>query len=291
VQGLEPKSSNQRSKTFSDYAQNVFVPNILRKMDTCDRCDVVWDIYREESLKAHTRATRGVGEQLRVQGDTYLPGNWKSFLRVNSNKTSLFHYLAGELSKARLPEGKMLITTVGDETIVNNNGTQAVEDTSGIEPCNHEEADTRLLLHCKHAYSSGKRRIVVVATDTDVVVLAIAAAAAFLQDCSLWVQFGHGRHMRFIAAHQIAVNLGLLRSSALPFFHAFTGCDTCSSFKGIGKKTAWETWRVFPEITPVFQSLSQCPAELTEEQLCVIQRFTILMYKRTSNVVEVNEAR
>ena len=89
VQGLEPKSSNQRPKTFSDYAQNVFVPNILRKMDTCNRCDVVWDIYREETLKAHTRATRGVGEQLRVQGDTDMPGKWKSFLRVNSNKTSL----------------------------------------------------------------------------------------------------------------------------------------------------------------------------------------------------------
>jgi 5'-3' exonuclease len=67
--------------------------------------------------------------------------------------------------------------------------------------------------------------------------------------------------------------------------------STCSSVKGIGKKTAWETWRVFPEITPVFQSLSQCPAELTEEQLCVIQSFTILMYKCTSNEVEVNEAR
>ena len=58
VQGLEPKSSSQRSITFSDFAQNVFVPNILRKMNTCDRCDVVWDIYREDSLKAHTRATR-----------------------------------------------------------------------------------------------------------------------------------------------------------------------------------------------------------------------------------------
>jgi hypothetical protein len=65
----------------------------------------------------------------------------------------------------------------------------------------------------------------VVATDTDVVVLAIAAAA-FLQDCEIWVQFAHGRHMRFIAAHQIAANLGPLRSSAVPFFHAFTGCDT-----------------------------------------------------------------
>ena len=289
AQGLEPKSSSQRSITFSDYAQNVFVPNILRKMNTCDRCDVVWDIYREDSLKAHTRATRGEGEQLRVQGDTNLPRNWKSFLRVNSNKTSLSHYLAGELSKARVPEGKLLITTVGEQIIVNDNGSQAMDDTSGIEPCNHEEADTRLLLHCKHAYRNGKRRMVV-ATDTDVVVLAIAVLSV-LPGCFLWVQFGHGRHMRFIAVHDIAANLGAPRSAALPSFYSFTGCDTCSSFKGIGKKTAWETWGVFPEVTRVFQSLSQCPEELTEEQLGVVQRFTILMYKRTSNLVKVNEAR
>ena len=67
------------------------------------------------------------------------------------------------------------------------------------------------------------------------------------------------------------------RSAALPFFHSFT--------------PAWETWGVFPEVTREFQSLSQCPEELTEEQLGVVQRFTILMYKRTSNLVKVNEAR
>ena len=87
-----------------------------------------------------------------------------SFLRVNSNKT--LHYLAGELSKARVPDGKLLITTVGDQIIVNDNSSQAMDDTSGIEPCNQDEADTRLLLHCKHAYRNGKRRKVVVATDT-----------------------------------------------------------------------------------------------------------------------------
>ena len=71
-----------------------------------------------------------------------------------------------------------------------------------------------------------KRRMVVVATDTDVVVLAIAVLSV-LPGCFLWVQFGHGRHIRFIAVHDIAANLGAPRSAALPFFHSFT-CDTCS---------------------------------------------------------------
>jgi len=32
--------------------------------------------------------------------------------------------------------------------------------------------------------------------------------------------------------------------------HALTGCDT-SAFCGIGKKTTWDAWEVFPEVTNI----------------------------------------
>ena len=57
------------------------------------------------------------------------------------------------------------------------------------------------------------------------------------------------RGYRVISAHGI---LGAKKCLALPMFHAFTGCDTVSSFSGRGKKTAWETWNVFPEVTDAF---------------------------------------
>ena len=34
-------------------------------------------------------------------------------------------------------------------------------------------------------------------------------------------------------------NIGLTRASGLPFFHAFTGCDVVSAFRGKDKKSAW----------------------------------------------------
>ena len=69
--------------------------------------------------------------------------------------------------------------------------------------------------------------------DTDVVILSIAN---FHQLCptELWISFGAGKH-RYIPAHQIAVNLGEEKCRALTFFHAFTGCDTVSTFPGKGK--------------------------------------------------------
>ena len=36
-------------------------------------------------------------------------------------------------------------------------------------------------------------------------------------------------------------------------FHSFTGFDITSSFFGIGKKTAWNAWESFPEVTEPLQ--------------------------------------
>ena len=75
--------------------------------------------------------------------------------------------------------------------------------------------------------------------DTDVVVLAVAAAAKQ----ELWVAFGTGQHFRYVPIHEIAVSLGPQKSQALLIFHAYTGCDTVSSFSTRSKKSAWRHGR------------------------------------------------
>ena len=77
----------------------------------------------------------------------------------------------------------------------------------------------------------------------------------------------------------------------LPVFHAFTGCDTVSAFAGRGKKTAWETWKSFPEVTDALQELLAMPSEVSEGSRSLIERFVVLMYDRTSECMEVNDAR
>ena len=47
-----------------------------------------------------------------------------------------------------------------------------------IAPCNHEEADTRLILHALHCAKHGHRRILIRSVNTDVVVLSIATFRA-----------------------------------------------------------------------------------------------------------------
>ena len=46
---------------------------------------------------------------------------------------------------------------------------------------------------------------------------------------------GYGNHRRLLNVSHLAMEYGQPRSSALMALHAFTGCDTTSCFKGIGK--------------------------------------------------------
>ena len=71
--------------------------------------------------------------------------------------------------------------------------------------------------------------------DTDVVVLAVACAQ-YINVSEMWIAFGVGKNYRNIPVHIIASRVGPEKASALPFFHAFTGCDTTSAFAGRGKK-------------------------------------------------------
>ena len=99
----------------------------------------------------------------------------------------------------------------------------------------------------------------------------------------LWIAFGKGKDFRWIPVHDIKRSLGsILRS--LPFFHAFTGCDTVSSFTGKGKKSAWQSWNVFEEVTEVFSRLSSPRDNVTNDDMSIIEEFVVIMYDRTSTI-------
>ena len=89
-----------------------------------------------------------------------------------------------------------------------------------------------------HAAQEGHSRVVIRTVDTDVVVLAVANVQRIKDVTELWLAFGVGKNLRFIPSHTIASQLGEVACSALPFFHALTGCDTVSAFSGVGKKSA-----------------------------------------------------
>ena len=90
VQMLQPTAVS----TFEEYFDSVVAPYILRQIEDVKRLDIVWDVYKDDSLKKVTREKRGSGQRRKVLLSTRIPSDWKGFLRVDDNKDELFKLLA-----------------------------------------------------------------------------------------------------------------------------------------------------------------------------------------------------
>ena len=174
--------------------------------------------------------------------------------------------------------------------VICNDNQKSLE---AVSPCPHEEADTRIFVHARDATIEGSKALVIKANDTDIVVIAVSVLPQ-LQEIgveTLWTAFGHGVGMKWIPFHELLNAIGPTRARGIMYFHAFTGCDVVSAFRGKGKKSAWQTWDVFDEVTATFNNLSQFPTEVTDTDMKPLERFVVLMYDRSSAATGVDQAR
>ena len=144
-----------------------------------------------------------------------------------------------------------------------------------------------MFLHTASCIKNGHVNISIRTADTDVAVLAIHFSEHAKE---LWLTFGTGKHFCHIPAHAIAAQLTQQKVQALPFFHAFSGCDTTSFFCGKGKTTTWRTWETFPAVTDVFIHLGS-GNKPDEDCLGVVEKFVVLIYNKNSFMTDVNRAR
>ena len=187
--------------------------------------------YQPENAK---RVKRGETSSRRTRVTSNIPipkgDDWTMFLKDSDNKNQPFPFLSEELVKATRVEPYQVISTLRNHVISNTD-----VDLSSLSPCSHEERDTRLMLHLKHAAQQGHTKAYIRTVDTDVVVSAIHFRHhTELQE--LWIGFGKGKTYIDIPIYNVCQSLSLQDCQALPFFHAFTGCDVTSSMFGIGKK-------------------------------------------------------
>lgn len=143
------------------------------------------------------------------------------------------------------PQGKSVYITAGESVV-------AVPSTNPMPNCNHEEADTIIVVHVLHALQQGCKTVQVRTVDTDVVVVLVGAIHKVLQShplADIWIAFGVGKSYKLHSVNAIYNILGASKSKALLMFHALCGCDTTSSFRGKGKRSFWQAWLAFEEVT------------------------------------------
>ena len=67
--------------------------------------------------------------------------------------------------------------------------------------------------------------------------------------------------------------------------------QTTSFFAGIGKRTAWKTWDVFPDVTDVFSLLADASPSMIDSTYEVLEKYVDILYDKTCQLTQVNEAR
>lgn len=255
---------------FGDLA-DTYVRAVLKAGSKYQRVDVVFDRYREETIKGTTRTRRTKSARpIRrlVEGrDVPLPKNWTNFLSLPDNKIDLARFLSEELC-SQAPDDMEIVVAGGFREEVEVRSSKPTTDLTQLR-ANHEEADTRLVLHSVH---SQYNTVVVSSRDTDVLVLLVSHFPR-VQCEHLWMMSGTTKKRRYIPIDAVFNNLPRDSATALLPFHALTGCDTTSY---IANHTKRSSWKVFKEHHQLLLNLGI--GELTEETIRSSETFFCRIY-------------
>ena len=266
--------------TFGDLA-DVFCACVLQHLHgMCSRVDVVFDTYVLTSIKSATRAKRASKKRKirRVieSRDILLPPCWDSFISMEQNKVDLIQFLTQQLlvRAESLPLEKEINIAGGctdPQKVVSSQGKDLDHLFS-----TQEEADTKMILHAQDAAKDGYKRVEIISRDTDVLVLLVFHSGAGQE---IWMRAGTSRKPFNIPVHMI--KLSAKEISALPAFHAITGCDSTSQFHGHGKKSAWKTFQTHHELLQGHADGDLASAEV----------FVVKLYNASSGTKCINSLR
>ena len=112
---------------------------------------------------------------------------WRRLLRSSTSKTALIKFLCQAWRNDPYPEklgNKLLFITCEKQCFkVTKDGSEAVGELSSSQ----EEADTRMLLHAKHA-SNNFKSMVIVTEDTDVFIICLSIFRQI--SCNMYIKCG-----------------------------------------------------------------------------------------------------
>ena len=195
VQMLSPKTA----KTFDEYSKRRTSNYLVSKVkDKITSIDIIFHVYKEKSIKAEARESRGTGMRIKFTSHTSICKKWKEFLHHNQNKADLFLLLAKDL--IIIPSSTVrIVCTVNNDVLSND---QSIS-TEFISRCDHEEADTRIVLHVKHQSDEVHKVVCVQSVDRDVVVI-VTASFSKLNIQELWLEYGTGKYKKILPIHAFA---------------------------------------------------------------------------------------
>ena len=115
-----------------------------------------------------------------MEGNKQVLSNWQEFLRVNDNKSELFHLISDRIVDEEFPG--LVIVTRDDEVL-----SSAPCDLPDVMSCTHEEADTRMFVRATDGAEHGMNKILLRTVDTYVVVIGISMGSFRVRSTNFWL--------------------------------------------------------------------------------------------------------
>ena len=212
--------------------------------------------------------------------------SWNKFLTISSNKSELVKFLVSQWKKSefreKLGEKVMFVTEEDQCWKLESTSCDKVPELT----CNHEEADTRMILHAEHSGGTS----IIHCDDTDVLVLLLSHSNS-LGRC--YLKKGRGSKSRIIELSQVVEKLvkqlaaGIHRQEFLKSLigaHSLTGCDTVSAFAGKGK---WKAFKLLLKNKSYVETMMELGEswQLSDETFHGIESFLCHLYgKKYQNV-------
>lgn len=211
----------------------------IAKQFNAERVDLVGDRYDDISIKGLERTRREQsGQHYHIASpDQRLPVQWKKFLSSGKNKQALQAFIADHMATTSAEINLTVVvalTSTVKQLQLQSHGNTATCELPHLTS-DHEEADTRLILHANDCTAVGKfAKVIIWSPDTDVAIIATEHSNTIPGE--ILFATGTGKHQRLINLTTIAVTLGPV-AKHLTVLHALSGCDTTSCFHGKGKKS------------------------------------------------------
>ena len=219
-------------KTFHDLALalTAMITNIARN---CEEIHIVFDTYKEDSIKNVERKRRGKFTQMVVldviSPNQKVPVVLENFWASSVSKTS-FQVFYVEWLTTNYKGSKVLYLGISPKSWHVSNGHAS---PFARLDCTHEEADDRMMYHIQDilCHRTNPTTITLLSGDTDVFVsLLYHFSINWKQQglIELWLIRNSGVKRSILPLHAMCSTLKSDLLKCLPALHALTGCDTTS---------------------------------------------------------------
>lgn len=257
---------------------------------------LIFDRYSSPSIKDYERDSRNATEtEYTISGpDQARPPDFIKELRNSKFKEALVRFLINHWANEEFAEligGKIVYLNFDKCYRFMSQGNKMLREIDPILSCpSHEEADTKMIYHVAtlgEDYTGGN--VLLRCSDTDILIILLGNLKYIKRSYNIWMEVGTGNFQRYIDVSKLHEHLGEALSSALPGYHAFTGCDYNPAFFRKGKIRPWKMVEDSPEYQEAFTNLAELHRLTRDTAFEVVEQFVCEMYSTTCTTV--NEAR